>query len=231
MAKINRTIQPLIQKYLFKNKIIIIYGARQVGKTTLVKIILDHFAGQYFNCDLLQTRNALAQQDPIILKRIFGDAKLIVIDEAQRISNIGLTLKITHEYFPQIQIIATGSSSFDLANKINEPLTGRALEFKLYPFSLQELKQSYSFLELEKQMQSMLIFGSYPEIVTASEDDTILFLDNLASKYLYKDILEFESLKKPDLLVKLLQLLALQIGSECSKHELAISLQVNRLTI
>jgi len=155
----------------------------------------------------------------------------VALDEAQRIENIGLVLKVLHDAVPDLQIIATGSSSFDLSNKINEPLTGRALEFILYPFSYQELRQAYSDQELPSRWTNSIRFGWYPELLAKSEKEAILLLDNLAGKYLYKDIFEFEMIKKPQLLVKLLQMLSLQVGSEVSTHELSVSLQVNRSTI
>lgn len=230
---IQREIQENIEKWLFKGKILIIYGARQVGKTTLVKTILEKYQIQegYFNCEILSVKQALEKQDPIALKKFLGDHKIIVLDEAQRVLNIGLTLKLLIDTYPNLQIIATGSSSFDLANKISEPLTGRALEFKLYPFSVRELKKTQVNWQITDQLESVLRFGLYPEIVNSDLGSAERLLDELAAKYLYKDILEFEQLKKPDLLLNLLQQLALQIGNEVSINELANSLGVNQQTI
>lgn len=233
MKNINRDITPIIERWLFKNKIIIIYGARQVGKTTLVKKLLEKYgdSGNYFNCDIIHIRNSFNQQDPVTLKRIVGDARLIVLDEAQRIEDIGMVLKILHDTYPNIQIIATGSSSFDLSNKTKEPLTGRSLEFILHPFSLRELLQIYSPIELINQIEQLVIYGLYPEIVMAPQADARRLLDNLTDKYLYKDIFEFEALKKSSVIVKLLQLIAFQISNEVSLHELATSLGINRKTV
>lgn len=233
MKPIKRDIQNLIEKWLFKQKIIIIYGARQVGKTTLVKELLKKYgdSADYFNCDFINVRQALQQQDPVALKRIIGEALLVVFDEAQRVENIGLILKILHDTYPNVQIIATGSSSFDLASKIKEPLTGRGLEFKLYPFSIRELSQIYRHLELAEQINNLLIYGSYPEIIYAAASDVKRLLDDLTDKYLYKDILEFETVKQPTLIVKLLQLLAFQVGNEVSINELATTLAVTRKTV
>jgi len=233
MNIIKRSVQDIIEKWLFKGKVITVYGARQVGKTTMAKALLKKWGNEndYFNCDILTVRDAFKKQDPNALKRIIGESRFIVIDEAQRIENIGLILKIMHDSFPDVQIVATGSSSFELSNKINEPLTGRALEFILYPFSIAELKSIYTPIELDGQIEHFLRFGSYPEIADKNEKDAMILLDNLSSKYLYKDILEFEQIKKPKKLIKLLQLLAFQLGNEVSKHELATKLSINRETV
>ncbi|HOX77896.1 MAG TPA: ATP-binding protein [Bacteroidales bacterium] len=233
MKLITRTLQNSVEKWLFQNKVLIIYGARQVGKTTLIKQILEKFPDHsvYLNCDIFSVQQSLQTTDPERLKEFIGKARLVALDEAQRIENIGLILKILHDTVPELKIIATGSSSFDLSNKINEPLTGRAIEFILYPLSYQELSEIYSSQELPFRWISSIRFGWYPEIAAKSESDAILLLDNLTGKYLYKDIFEFETVKKPQLLVKLLQMLSLQVGSEVSVNELSVTLQVNRSTI
>lgn len=230
---IKRSIQPFIEKWLFRGKVIIIYGARQVGKTTLVKGLLDKYGveGGYYNCEIQSIREALEKEEPSLLKRYIGDKRLVVFDEAQYITNIGRILKIMIDTYPDIQIIATGSSSFDLANKTSEPLTGRALQFVLYPFSFEELGALHRGFERKAQLPLLLKYGAYPEIVQAPEEDAQILLDDLTSKYLYKDILEFENLKRSDIIFKLLQLLALQVGSEVSLNELANSLQTNRKTV
>lgn len=230
---IKRDIEKNIKDWLFKGKIIILYGARQVGKTTLAKKILKEYGrpGDYFNCEIASIRQALGKEDPTALKKILGDGKIIVLDEAQKVTNIGLVLKLLSDTYPDMQIIATGSSSFDLANQVNEPLTGRALEFILYPFSLRELKNFYKNYELDGQLENLLVYGLYPEIIKSNLPDTRQLLDNLSNKYLYQDILIFNRVKKADLVVKLLQLLALQIGNEVSINELAVSLQCSRDTI
>lgn len=230
---IKRDIERNIKEWLFKGKIIILYGARQVGKTTLAKKLLNEYGRpeDYFNCEIASIRQSLEKEDPAVLKKILGDGRLIVLDEAQKIVNIGLILKLLLDTYPDMQIIATGSSSFDLANKINEPLTGRALEFTLYPFSLSELKYFYKSYELDGQLENLLIYGLYPEIVKSSIPNARQLLDNLSNKYLYQDILIFDRIKKSGLIVNLLQLLALQIGNEVSINELAINLQCSRDTI
>jgi hypothetical protein len=234
MKTLDRDLQKIIEKWLFKNKVITIYGPRQVGKTTLAKKLLNKYGNEqnYFNCDHINVRDSLQHLEPLSLKKIIGNAKIVVFDEAQKIENIGLILKILHDTYPELQIIATGSSSFDLANRIQEPLTGRGLEYILYPFSLHELTQIYRRIDLNNQLEQLLLFGSYPEIVQASsQTDARNLLDNLTNKYLYKDVLEFETIKHPNFIVKLLQLLAFQVGNEVSIHELANNLNISRKTV
>ncbi len=230
---LKRSIQPIIEKWLFRKKVIIIYGARQVGKTTLVKSILKKYDQEkgYYNCEIQSIRSTLNQEEPSLLKRYIGDKKMVVFDEAQHIPNIGKILKLLSDTYPELQIIATGSSSFELANKTSEPLTGRALQFTLYPFSYQELCEVFNPFERKAQLATILRFGLYPEIQQSAESEARILLDDLTSKYLYKDILAFENLKRPDIIFRLLQLLALQIGSEVSLNELSNALEINRRTI
>ncbi len=233
MQAIQRHIQPKIEKWLFRGKVIIIYGARQVGKTTLAKTLLEKFdqADGYFNCETPSVSAALENREPELLRRFIGNKKIVVLDEAQNVPNIGLTLKIFADTFPDLQIIATGSSSFELANRASEPLTGRSLQFTLLPFSLAELEQWYNIFETKSQLGHFLTYGLYPEIVKAPLDEAKVLLEDLSGKYLYKDILAFENLKRSDVLFKLLQLLAMQIGHEVSYHELANALKVNSRTV
>ncbi|MFH0791631.1 MAG: ATP-binding protein [bacterium] len=228
-----RTVQPLIENALFKGKVVVIYGARQVGKTTLVKEIQKKQTGKtvYLNCDEPDIRQALINKTSTELKSFLGDNQLIILDEAQRVKNIGLTLKLIVDNYPEIQIIATGSSSFDLSNEIVEPLTGRKTEFYLYPLSLGELKTIYSEIEIDRLLESRMIFGMYPEIVSESDISVGEKLKNLAKSYAYKDILQYQNIKNPEVLEKLLQALALQIGNEVSYNELASLVGVNKVTI
>lgn len=230
---ITRLLQKKIIKNLFKGNVIIIYGARQVGKTTLVKQIIKNSKkkSKYLNCEILSVRDQLKDPEPEKLKFFLGDAKLIVLDEVQKIENIGLILKILIDTYPDLQIIATGSSSFDLANKVNEPLTGRALEFKLYPLSIQELKESKDLFDVESKIEKLLTLGSYPEVFLLDKEDAIQKIDQISSSYLFKDVLSFEGLKKPTVLIKLLKMLALQIGSEVNYNELSNSLDIDRKTV
>lgn len=229
---IRRTIQDNIENSLFKGKIIIIYGARQVGKTTLAKEIQTKFKNDssYFNCDEPDIREALTDKTSTEIKSFLGDKKLIILDEAQRVRNIGLTLKLIIDTYPSIQIIATGSSSFDLSNKISEPLTGRKFEFYLYPFSLEELKSIYSDLEINRIIERRMIFGMYPEIVTSGENVADR-LKNIANSYLYKDVLQYQNIKNSEFLNKLLLALALQVGNEVSYNELANIVGIDKITI
>jgi len=230
---IKRIIQEKIEKELFGGKIIIIYGARRVGKTTLAKQILAKYKdrGSYFNCEVLSVQEALSKPEPKMIKDYLGGAKLIVLDEAQRIKNIGLILKVFIDAYPETQILATGSSSFDLANKINEPLTGRKIVFNLYPFSLEEVACGAGIAEIETVIEKILRFGLYPEIFPEGEESALKRLNEIANSYLFKDILNFEGIKKSGIILKLLQLLALQVGNEVSYNELASKLGINRLTV
>ena len=229
---IKRIIQEKIEKGLFKGKIAIIYGARQVGKTTMVKEIQNKYPEQsvYYNCDEPDIRDSLTNKTSTELKAFIGNKRLVVIDEAQRVENIGLTLKLIADNFSETQIIATGSSSFELSNKIAEPLTGRKDEYYLYPFSLSELKSIYSDLEIDRLLERRMIYGMYPEI-TQSAEGTEQKLKSLALSYAYKDILQYQYIKNPELLEKLLKALALQIGSEVSYNELATMVGVSKQTV
>lgn len=233
MFKIERALMPVIENWLFKGKVLTIYGPRQVGKTTLAMDILKKYGStdNYFDCDIPSISAKFQNPEPVLLKRLIGDANLIIIDEAQRIHNIGHTLKVFHDHIPEVQIIATGSSSFSLRSKINEHLTGRGIEFLLLPFSLNEMSQIYKTHEIDSLFQIFMVYGLYPEITKSNESEAMKLIENLSSKYLYKDILEFNNLKKPELLMNLLQLLSFQVGSEVSRNELAVKLGTGRETI
>jgi predicted AAA+ superfamily ATPase len=231
---IQRQLQAVVNRWLFRGKIVILYGARQVGKTTLAKVLLREHGGDlnaYYNCEIPSVRQVLEQQEPELLRREFGAHRLIVLDEAQYIPDIGQILKVIADHLPEVQIIATGSSSFELAQRTGEPLTGRALTFTLYPFSYEELGQLHRPGERSGLLENWLRFGTYPEIVQASQEDTRFLLDDLTSRYLYKDIFVFENIRKADIVHQLLQLLAFQIGNEVSIHELALKLKVNERTV
>jgi hypothetical protein len=230
---IPRKIKQNIENWLFKGKIIILYGPRQVGKTTLVKELIKKYGDEksYINCEILENKQALSLENPLQLKTFLGEGKFFVFDEAQKVSNIGIILKLLIDTYPDLQIIATGSSSFELSNKISEPLTGRSLEFKLYPISYSEISADRQSWESPAILSSILIYGSYPEVIKNNFSNADIFLDNLASNYLFRDIFEFENIKKPKLLTNLLQLLALQIGNEVSLNELATKLETSRKTV
>jgi len=228
---IKRFITSRILNNLHKGKVILIMGARQSGKTTLLKGL---FPVQqdilYLNCDDLEDRNLLAAETISSMKQFAGKSKYIFIDEAQRVQNIGLKLKLLVDNFPEVQIIATGSSSFELSNQIKEPLTGRIYEFYLYPFAYQELADNFGAYRERKELANRLIYGSYPDIVNHPSEAATL-LNHLVGSYLYKDIFTFQELRKPELLDRLLSALALQIGSEVSYNELAQLISTDQKTI
>jgi len=232
---IKRQIQDQIEKSLFQGKIVIVYGARQVGKTTLVKEIQKKYSNEstYLNCDEIDIRQALEDRTSTELKGILGNKKLVIIDEAQRVKNIGLTLKLIVDNFPQYQIIATGSSSFELSNKIKEPLTGRKYEFYLYPISLKEMKSIYSDTEMDRLLDNLMILGMYPEIVSRLNDlqEAKERLRLITSDYLYKDVLQYQGIRNPEIVEKLLQALALQIGNQVSYNELAATVGIDKRTV
>jgi len=229
---IKRRVQNDVENALFKGKIVVLYGARQVGKTTLVKGIIDKNKNDslYLNCDEPDIRNALTNKTSTELKSYIGSRRLVVIDEAQRVRDVGLTLKLIADNFSETQVIATGSSSFELSGKISEPLTGRKREFFLYPFSVDELSQVYSPLETNRLLEERLIFGMYPGVIFAGSDRGKVVRE-LATSYSYKDVLAYQNIRNPELLEKLLQALALQVGDEVSYTELAQLLGVNKVTI
>lgn len=222
---IQRSLEDILQTHLFKGKLIIVYGARQVGKTTMLKKILEKLKlpYKYINCEELDVQSLFSNAgNAKQLKEIVGNNKLVVFDEAQRIRNIGLKLKVLIDTFPDLQIVATGSSSFDLANDIAEPLTGRNFEFWLYPLSILELKKTTDSLELNRSIENFLIYGMYPAVIQASSpEEKRETIKHLASNYLFKDVLKFQNLKSSEIVTKLLQALALQIGQEVSYVELS----------
>ncbi len=230
---IKRKIQSLVEGSLFHGKVVIIYGARQVGKTTLVKEILKNYSesSSYLNCDEPDIRQALANKTSTELKSFLGSKKLIILDEAQRVKDIGLTLKLMVDNFVGTQIIATGSSSFELSNHIIEPLTGRKKEFFLYPLSLQELSQINDELEMNRLLERRLVYGMYPSIALADGGEAETDLKELARSYLYKDILNFENIRNNEAVEKLLQALALQIGQEVSYSELSSLVGIDKKTV
>jgi predicted AAA+ superfamily ATPase len=228
---IQRIIQSPIERLLYKGKIVVIYGARQVGKTTLIRMIQEKYAREsvYLNCDEPDIRESLREKTSTELQKLFGSKSLVLIDEAQRVKNIGVSLKLIVDNFPSVQVIATGSSSFELSNDISEPLTGRKVEFHLYPLSVKELISISTEREVERLLESYLRFGMYPGVISSQDPSEILM--EIANSYLFKDILEYQVVKHPDLLRRLLQALALQIGSEVSYNELAALLQIDKITI
>lgn len=217
---IQRSLQHQITEKFFKGKAILIMGPRQVGKTTLLqKIINDKEKAFWLNGDEPDVQSLFENLSATRLKAILGTKKILIIDEAQRINAIGLRLKLITDTLPEVQLIATGSSSFELENKVNEPLTGRKWEYKMFPISFKEMVGHHGLLEEKRLMPHRLLYGYYPEIVTCEGEEKLL-LKQLSESYLYKDILSLDQIHKPDKLIKLLQALAYQMGSQVSYHEL-----------
>jgi len=223
-----------IQQNLRPSNVSIIYGPRQVGKTTLVKQLISESGGKsrFVAGDDLKYAPVLSSQNTHELAQLVASIDLLVIDEAQKINNIGSNLKLLVDHFPQLSIIATGSASFELANKINEPLTGRKATHLLYPISYSELSHTMGAYETRQQLTEQMIWGSYPQILKlSSAEDKDTYLRELVGSYLYSDILEFEGIKKSQKIVDLLRLLAYQIGQNVSISELASNLSMDARTV
>jgi len=229
---ISRSIQHYIEGRLSAKKAAIILGPRQAGKSTMIKSIIEnqHLKVQQYNGDEPQVRAAFEDVGVERLKTLVGNADLLVIDEAQRIENIGLALKIIIDQIGTVKIIASGSSAFELANTINEPLTGRKWEYFLYPFSFGELVKNTDIITEKSALEKRLVFGSYPEVVTSPGMEQEVLV-SLTDSYLYKDILAWEKILKPQKLEKLIKALAFQIGNEVSYTELGQICELDKNTI
>lgn len=233
-VKIPRTALVLIKDLLLPGKVVTLYGPRQVGKTTLARDLIAAvpWRSRFVNADELIYREALASQDRQRLGEVLGDAELLVIDEAQRVPDIGLNLKILVDSYPHARFLATGSASFDLANRIREPLTGRAFTVTLYPIAYREIREAFGALEVRSQLERWLVWGGYPAVVTEPNPDMrARLLNEITGAYLYRDLLELEGIRYADKLVALLRLLAFQIGHDVSIAELAAGLGLSRPTV
>jgi predicted AAA+ superfamily ATPase len=218
---IERILEKQILAKINTNKAIILLGSRQVGKTTLLKSLFENSSETiWLNADEPDIQAIFANISSKRFEAIIGNKKMIIIDEAQRIPDIGLKMKLITDQLPSIQLIATGSSAFELSNKLNEPLTGRKWEFKMYPISFQEMVNHHGLLNEIRLLPHRLVYGFYPDVVNHQGNEKEI-LKQLSDSYLYKDLLMMDQIKKPSALVKLLQALALQIGSQVSYHELA----------
>lgn len=218
---IKRSLEQIILERFHRGKVILLLGARQVGKTTLVKHIseVSGLSTLYLNGDEADVRDMLSDTTSTRLKALFGKKELVIIDEAQRIRNIGVTLKLIVDNLQNIQLLVTGSSSLELTSEINEPLTGRKYEYFLYPIAFQEIVSESSLMEEKRMLEHRLIYGYYPEIITHAGEE-IEILNLLTSSYLYRDLFALGQIKKPPLLEKILLALALQMGNEVSYREL-----------
>jgi hypothetical protein len=226
--------QTIHQRLISSNKIIVLYGPRQVGKTTLVRELLNTlpYRSLMVNADELVYQTVLSSRDLAQMKLLVEGYELLFIDEAQRIPDVGINLKILYDALPNLKIVAIGSSSFELANRTKEALTGRTWTYELFPISMGELRQQQNSFELNQRLDEFLRFGSYPDTLQqANTSDKIHYLRELSSAYLYKDILEMASIRHADKLRKLLQLLAFQVGSEVSPNELGNTLGMSKDTI
>lgn len=232
---IERELKKQIQEKLkTSNKAIILYGPRQVGKTTLVKNLISSlpFKTLSVNGDEQKYIDVLSSKDFSKIESLISGYELLFIDEAQKIPEIGANLKIILDNAPSLKVIATGSSSFDLANKLSEPLTGRAWTYTLYPIAFLELKKTLNEFELKSQIEERLIYGSYPEIFSLNNLETKKeYLEQISNSYLYKDIFELSSAKYGSKIRNLVKMLAFQIGNEVSINELARSLGMGKVTV
>jgi predicted AAA+ superfamily ATPase len=228
---IHRIIETELLKRIHQGKLLLVVGPRQVGKTTLMRQILKKLDMQFLwlNCDNPDDRLSLQEATMTSLQSLIGDRKLLFIDEAQRVQNIGLTLKLLTDNFPEVQVIASGSSALDLANTIYEPLTGRKREFQLYPFSSEELCVHTSKREEKRLLEDRLIYGFYPEVIN-NPADAQEALGEITGSYLYKDLLSMEEVRKPAILQKLLLALALQVGSEVTYNDLGNTIGIDKGT-
>ena len=228
---IERILSKKISALLDGRKAITIMGARQVGKSTLLQMMLGERKDvMWLNGDEPDIVEILGNMTSPRLKAMIGNNTIIVIDEAQRIPDIGLRLKLIIDQIPDVQVIATGSSSFDLSNKLNEPLTGRKREFKMYPLTFNEMVSSTNLLEETRMLPHRMVYGYYPEVVCNPGEEKII-LKELADSYLYKDILSMDGILKPEKLVKLLKALAYQIGSQVSYNEVGMLVGLDSKTV
>ncbi|AXJ02074.1 hypothetical protein CYPRO_2836 [Cyclonatronum proteinivorum] len=229
-----RLFEPVKEKLLHSGKIVLLYGPRQAGKTTLGKEIAKATGLRYLyiNADQLRYIDVISSRDLNKLRDLTSGYELLFIDEGQRVPDIGLNLKILHDELPQLKVMVTGSSSFLLSGRVNESLAGRKKVFTLLPLSTGELLQHYNPFELSEQLTDRLIFGSYPEILNLrSTADKLEYLRDVSTSYIFKDILELENIRYPYKINDLLKLLAWQTGAEVSIHELCQKLSLNRETV
>jgi len=224
----------IVDKITGSNKVIVIYGARQTGKTTLAQEIISQipYKSLLINADQQKFLDVLSSRDANKIKSLVGSNEFLFIDEAQRLPEAGLNLKIIHDELPDLKVMVTGSSSIDLASKISEPLTGRKIVYRLFPVCCQELLAINTQFELDESLEDLMIYGAYPEIIqTKAYQEKKMYLEEIGNSYLFKDIFELLNLRNRQKLYDLLRLLAFQVGSEVSLNELSNSLKMNRETV
>lgn len=234
MNVVKRAIKSQLENLLDKNKVLLVLGTRRIGKTFLINTIHKNYDNPVviLNGEDFDVQELLKKRTAANYKRIIGSAKLLILDEAQVIPEIGKTLKFMIDSIPGLTVLATGSSSFDLLNKAGEPLTGRQIQFNLYPLSQLELKETETYLETVQNLEERLIYGSYPELLqlnTYTEKSD--YLQQLIQSYLLKDILAFEGIRQSDKVIRLLRLIAYQVGSEVSYNELGGQLGISKNTV
>ncbi len=228
---IKRELTTIVKKKLGKGKAIVVLGPRQVGKTTFLREICENNRTFLFlNGDDSNVQHQIENANTQSLKQIIGKHTLVFIDEAQRIKNIGIKLKLITDQMKNVQLLVSGSSALELASEMNEPLTGRKWEYQMFPVSWKELHEYLGHIDAHAQLEQRLIYGMYPEVITQQGSEKEV-LQQLTGSYLYKDLLALEGVRKPDLLPKLLRALALQLGNEVSYNELANLLQVDKNTV
>jgi len=227
-----RIFEKEIEKWLKTKEILIIYGARQVGKTTFIHELLDKRKGStILNCELPDIFETLNSMNIESIRFLFGNNKIIALDEAQSIPLIGKVLKLIYDELPEYKLIVTGSSSFELSSHITEALTGRNIKFRIFPLVLKELSQTRNSIQLTQKLNELLVFGSYPALVDLALEAKTRKLIELTSDYLFKDVLIHESIKNPAILRKLLKAIAHQVGAQISINELSALLGISRQTV
>lgn len=227
---IKRILAQKIESKLFKGKALIVLGPRQVGKTTLVQELLRNKEYLFLDGDDPVTRDVLQGAGTVKLQSIIGKHNIVFIDEAQRIDDIGITLKLITDQFKHVQLLVSGSSALEINNHTQEPLTGRKFEYQLYPISWQELEDHFGYLASIQQLEERLVYGMYPDVIN-NRSDAYAVLKELSTSYLFKDVLSLAGIRKPALLEKLLKALALQLGSEVSYNELSNLLGIDKATV
>lgn len=227
---INRDLTNVVRQKLHKGKVIVLIGPRQVGKTTLINALLAAEDYLFLDGDDNTVSETLSNANTEDLKSIIGNYKYVFIDEVQRIPNIGLKLKIMVDQIKNVQVLVSGSSAFDINNETQEPLTGRKFEFEMYPVSWNEFEKNVGYMKAQQQLELRLLYGMYPDVINNFGNEYEI-IKNLVSSYLYKDILALAGIRKSNVLEKILQALALQVGSEVSYNEIAQLVGVDKNTV